>query len=345
MSRPTARVLALLEILQGGGLHTAADLGARLGVDERTVRRYVTHLVDLDVPIESVRGPYGGLRLAAGFRMPPLMLTEDEAFAVLLGVVAGRRAGVVTTSAEAADSAAAKIRRVLPRALAARLEALFQTADFTAPERDVVTPETSVLLQMAEAARGRHPVTIDYTDRSGRRTTRTVHPYGVVAHAGRWYVIGPDSASGALRSFRLDRVSRVRATQGTFDVPEDFDPTDEVLSGLARTPWRHDVVVEVNGAAAEVSARLPPGLARVEARESGWVRIRLQAERLDWVPSLLAGLGLPFVIQAPAELRELMAAWVGRLAGCVAATDLPAATTAWDHPPAVPAGCARRCGT
>ena len=93
MPRPTARVLALLEILQGGGTHTAADLARRLDVDERTVRRYAEHLLDLDVPVESVRGRYGGYRLAPGFRMPPLMLTDEEALAVLLGLVAGHRAG------------------------------------------------------------------------------------------------------------------------------------------------------------------------------------------------------------------------------------------------------------
>jgi predicted DNA-binding transcriptional regulator YafY len=91
MSRPTSRVLALLEILQAGGTHTAAALAGRLGVDERTVRRYVAHLVDLDVPVRSERGRYGGFRLAPGFRMPPLMLTDDEALAVVLGLVAAQR--------------------------------------------------------------------------------------------------------------------------------------------------------------------------------------------------------------------------------------------------------------
>ena len=99
MTRPTARVLALLEILQSGGTRTVGDLAARLGVDERTVRRYVVHLADLGIPVQSVRGRYGGYRLAPGYRMPPLMLTDDEALAVLLGLVAGRRTGLVTTPA------------------------------------------------------------------------------------------------------------------------------------------------------------------------------------------------------------------------------------------------------
>src|ERR1700722_4859357 len=94
MARPTAHVLMLLELLQSGGVRTAAELADRLGVDERTVRRYVDHLLDLDVPVESVRGRYGGYRLASGYRMPPLMLTDDEAVAVLLGLVGTRRAAL-----------------------------------------------------------------------------------------------------------------------------------------------------------------------------------------------------------------------------------------------------------
>ena len=111
MARPTSRALALLELLQSGGTRTVAELADRLGVDERTVRRYAGHLLDLDVPVESVRGRYGGYRLAAGYRIPPLMLGDDEALAVLLGLVAGRRAGLLTASETASETAAAKIRR------------------------------------------------------------------------------------------------------------------------------------------------------------------------------------------------------------------------------------------
>src|SRR5262245_7830700 len=97
MARPTAGVLTLLELLQSGGIRTMAELSDRLGVDPRTVRRYVGHLIDLDVPVESVRGRYGGYRLAAGYRLPSLMLSDDEALAVLLGLIAGRRGGSATT--------------------------------------------------------------------------------------------------------------------------------------------------------------------------------------------------------------------------------------------------------
>ena len=156
MARPTAHVLMLLELLQSGGVRTAAELADRLGVDERTVRRYVDHLLDLDVPVESVRGRYGGYRLASGYRMPPLMLSDDEALAVLLGLVVGRRAGLITATGTASETAAAKIRRLLPGRLAGRLEAVLESLAFTAAPGEFPAPETDVLLAVADAVRHHH---------------------------------------------------------------------------------------------------------------------------------------------------------------------------------------------
>jgi predicted DNA-binding transcriptional regulator YafY len=329
MTRPTARVLALLEILQAGGTRTAADLARRLGVDERTVRRYVDHLIELDIPVWSERGRYGGYRLAPGYRMPPLMLTDDEALAVLLGLIAGQRAGLVTTPAVAMESAAAKMRRVLPEALGRRLDALLATTDFTAPARPAATQETGVLLVLAEAAWHRQPVAVSYTARDGRRSERTVHPYGIVVHSGRWYVTGADSASGEVRMFRLDRIEDATVLPGAFEIPAGFDPAARVLSGLAGVPYQHEVSVRVQGPADQVRARLPAGIATVAElpagpeRESGeWVRLRLRAERLDWIPSLLAWLDCPFVIEYPDALRGHVHNLARRLA--TSADDVPA---------------------
>ena len=146
MARPAARVLTLLELLQSGGVRTMAELADRLGVDGRTVRRYVDHLLDLDVPVESVRGRHGGYRLAPGYRMPPLMLTDEEALAVLLGLVAGRRAGLMTATGTASETAAAKIRRVLPQRLARRLEDVLGSLAFTGPPGEFPAPDSAVLL-------------------------------------------------------------------------------------------------------------------------------------------------------------------------------------------------------
>src|ERR1700693_290670 len=158
VARPTARVLSLLELLQSGGVRTVAELAGRLGVDGRTVRRYVDHLSDLDVPVESVRGRYGGYRLASGYRMPPLMLSDDEALAVLLGLVASRRTGLVTTTGAASETAAAKIRRVLPERLARRLDAVLDSLAFTGPPGETPAPDTGVLLSIADAVRHRRPI-------------------------------------------------------------------------------------------------------------------------------------------------------------------------------------------
>ena len=155
MARPTARVLSLLELLQSGGVRTVAELAGRLGVDERTIRRYADHLLDLDVPVESVRGRYGGYRLAPGYRMPPLMLSDDEALAVMLGLIAGRRIGLVTATGTASETAAAKIRRVLPGRLARRLDAVLGSLAFTASPGQTPAPDGAVLLSIADAEIGR----------------------------------------------------------------------------------------------------------------------------------------------------------------------------------------------
>jgi predicted DNA-binding transcriptional regulator YafY len=235
------------------------------------------------------------------------MLTDEEALAVLLGLVTGR----VATSAEANGSAAAKLRRVLPEKLGRRLDALLQSTDFTTPERPPAPPETRVLLLLAEAARERQPVAITYTDRTGRTSDRTLFPYGIVAHSGRWYVTGADSASGEVRTFRLDRISAPAVRAGTFDVPDDFDPAEHVVTGIARAPWAHAVSVRVRGTVEEIRDRLPR-IALVSA-DGEWVRVELTAERLDWVPLLLARLDRPFVIERPDELRDHVRALAERL--------------------------------
>jgi predicted DNA-binding transcriptional regulator YafY len=397
-------VLALLELLQGGGTRRVADLAERLGVDERTVRRYAEHLIDLDIPVRSIRGRYGGYQLAPGYRMPPLMLTDDEAVAVAIGLVVGRRAGLVPEST-ASESALAKLRRVLPTRLADHLGALLATSSFTAPPRRALPTDTGVLLTLAEAARDRLAVELAYTDRQRRSSTRTISPYGVVAHAGRWYVATAD------RTFRLDRITSVKLLKATTGeepaeppaVAEDpkaaEDPAAAVLRSLASTPWTYQVSVRVTGTVDDVESRLPLGLAvvtpvtsasapagvpsapadagvgsapagagagsapadagvpsapadagagslsadaavgsapagagagsapadarartalAVDARPApagtAEVRVEFRAEQLNWVPALLAGLGRPFVIEEPAELRQHVAELARRLA-------------------------------
>lgn len=348
MSRPTARVLTLLELLQSGGLRTVAELADRLGVDERTVRRYADHLLDLDVPVESVRGRYGGYRLGPGFRMPPLMLSDDEALAVLLGLVAGRRAGLTTAAGTAGETAAAKIRRVLPERLRARLDTVLDSLAFTGPGAEPAAPDTTVLLALADAVSRQRPVALRYTTAGGRRGERILHPYGLVAHAGRWYVTGAVPAIGEDRTFRLDRIASARTLPGSFEPPEGVDPAERVLTGLATAPYRYEVVLRIAGTAEQIRTRLPASVAVVtepqppaaapdspgSAGSAGspdssgaaalagagdpddparWSRVELRVERLDWLPGVLASLDLPFAIERPEELRSLVTALSDRL--------------------------------
>jgi predicted DNA-binding transcriptional regulator YafY len=315
MARPTARVLTLLQLLQSGGLRTLSELAERLEVDERTVRRYVDHLIDLEVPVESVRGRHGGYRLAPGYRMPPLMLTEDEALAVMLGLVAGHRSGA---DAAAHETATAKIRRVLPERLARRLDAVLGSVAFTTPPVATTAPDGTVLLTIASAVESHRPVSIRYTDRDGRSSTRLLHPHGLVVHSGRWYVTGADPQLGEDRTFRLDRIADARTLPGAFQPPAGIDAAQRVVSGFAGAAYRHEVTLRVAGTVEQLRTRLPASVATVVEPPAGageeWLRVELRVQRLDWLPGVLASLDLPFAVERPDELRTLVAALADRLA-------------------------------
>jgi predicted DNA-binding transcriptional regulator YafY len=303
-------VLTLLELLQSGGLRTAAELAQRLGVDERTVRRYVEHLLELEIPVESVRGRYGGYRLARGFRLPPLMLGDDEALAVLLGLLAGRRSGLTTAFGPASETAAAKIRRVLPTRLGERLQDVLDSVAFTGEPVENSALDATVLLTISDAVANRRPIAIAYGD----RTDRTVHPHAIVSHGDRWYVRALDPAIGEARTFRLDRIGSARTLPGSFEPPTD-DPAESLLTGFATADYRYEVAIRVRGAAEQIRTRFPVSVAVIKEVEEqpGWQRLVIRAERLDWIPPTLAALDLPFEIEGPVELRDLVLAFAERL--------------------------------
>nr|WP_281373176.1 WYL domain-containing protein [Kineococcus aurantiacus] len=314
----------MLELLQSSsGTRTVAELAARLEVDERTVRRYVAHLVDLDVPVQSVRGPYGGVRLGPGHRMPPLMLTDEEALVVLLGLVTAHPSGVLAASPGVVDAAVSKLRRVLPVAVGERVGALVQTAAAAAPRAGAA--RTSTLLLLARAVHEHRPVALTRTAADGGRTLRTVHPFGVVARSGRWYLCAADPATGAVRTFRVDRIDAAEVLAGSFDVPDGFSAADHVRATLSAVPWRHEVSLRVRGTADEVERLFPPGLATTgdASPEPGWVRVTFRAERLDWVPGLLAALPVPFVVDGPEALRDLVRSLAARLLGSAGGAAAP----------------------
>ncbi|WP_419817471.1 helix-turn-helix transcriptional regulator [Glaciibacter flavus] len=313
MPRPTARVLALLELLQAGGTRTAAQLAERLGVDERTVRRYVDHLLELEVPVDTVRGRYGGYRIAAGHRLPPLMFTEAEAVATSLGLAAAARSGPSEEVRVSAETAFAKLHRVLPTRSAERLRALLEVRSTQQTPPRVEVP-SAVLLTAAEAARDRRPLRIRHLGRSGQPTERAVLPWGVVEHRSRWYLVGPDSATDKVRTFRLDRIAAAEFGPGRFDVPNAFDPEAHLLTALARVPREHEVQVLVRAGLDRVRAQLPEGVAvlTVEPDADG-VRVELRAQNLGWVAGILAMLDAPFRIERPEALRTEVLALASRL--------------------------------
>ncbi|GAB2959758.1 YafY family transcriptional regulator [Amycolatopsis acidiphila] len=312
MTHPLIRVLALLELLQAHAGLTGTELAGRLGTDVRTVRRYVAHLRELGIPVEAGRGRHGGYRLARGYRMPPLVLSNDEALAVVLGLLAGERLGM-NPAAPAGAGALAKIERVLPDALREPLAAMRDTLGFTAHTVTGRAPEAGVLLALAQASRRGRSVGLRYESWRGEQTERDLDPYGVVFHAGRWYVTGHDHLRGTLRTFRIDRIASVVPGSGAFVAPAGFDPVARVASSLARAPYRWEVEVLIDGPPAEVARRLPTTVAALTPAGDG-VLLVARAERLDGMAHLLAALEWPFTIRRPDELRVALGELAQRLA-------------------------------
>jgi predicted DNA-binding transcriptional regulator YafY len=286
----------MLELLQARGRVGGRELAERLGVEERTVRRYAVHLTDLGIPVVAERGRYGGYRLLPGYKLPPLMLSDDEATVVVLSLLAGRRMGLPDAAAE---SALGKIQRVLPDTVRAQVEALRVTLAFTFPEREGAAPATPVALTLATAAREGRRVGIRYRSWDGRESERDLDAYGLVLHSGRWYVSGLDHQSGEIRTFRVDRIAAVEPRSVTFEQPEGFDPAGHVTRSLAAVPYAHEVEV-VAGSLEELT--------------EGGVLLRARAEHLDGMARMLAGLGWPFTVHRPAELADAVREWSACLA-------------------------------
>lgn len=308
----TARALELLELLQSAHVRTVGELAERLGVDERTVRRDVRRLVEIGLPVESLRGRYGGYRLAPGRRVLPLMFTSEEAVAVFLGLSRGQAgpgwAGV------AGQTALAKITRALPADDARRVDAALAAMRGGGPEG--VDADPAVMLTLAEAVTLRRVVDLRYRDREGAPSRRTVHPYGLVARAGRWYLVAFDTGRQQERTFRVDRVETARALRETFARPEQHDMAARLEERFADADYRWTVVLRIRGTEEHIRAHLPPGVARLERLDPAvgtapddvlpWHRAEIHAESLDWLPGVIAALGCEVVIERPDELRALV---------------------------------------
>jgi predicted DNA-binding transcriptional regulator YafY len=301
---PTARLLELLELLQERPLTTGREIADRLGIDARTVRRYVDALHDLGIPVEGQRGVGGGYRVRPGYRLPPLMLSGDEAVVVVLGLLAARRQGL-EASEGTVDGALAKLHRVLPDTLRRRVEALETTLGFTAAERVGAPVASDVALLLAEAIRRQLRVAFAYTAFGGEETSRDVSPQGLVVHSGRWYLAAFDHGRDARRTFRVDRMRRVALADGPWRAPpRGFDAVASVSRSLARVPWRWECVVLLELPLEEAARRVPATIAELVEADEGRTQLRMRVDSLDWMAGVLARLGCRFTIQEPAELHE-----------------------------------------
>ena len=173
------------------------------GIDRRTVRRYVATLQELGIPIEGERGVGGGYRVRPGYRLPPLMLGDDEAAAVVFGLVAAARLGLAT---DGVDGALAKIHRVLPDAVRGRVEALESTLGFTTAPSETPPVAGAAALLLADAIRRRRRIHVRYRTFAGDESRRELSPFGLVVHSGRWYLAAHDHGRDDLRTFRVDRI-------------------------------------------------------------------------------------------------------------------------------------------
>jgi predicted DNA-binding transcriptional regulator YafY len=309
---PTSRLLELLELLQTRPLTTGREVADRLGIDARTVRRYVGVLQGLGIPIEGQRGVGGGYRIRPGYRLPPLMLGDDEAVAVVLGLLATRDSGPDGPS-DAVAGALAKISRVLPSTLRRQVEALEETLDFTASTR--TTPaDAALVLLLADAIRRHRRLQTAYRSFSGEESERELSPYGLVVHSGRWYLAAHDHGRDDLRTFRVDRMWRTALAEGAFVPPPDgFDPVGYVTHSLASVPWRWQVDVVLDLPVDEAARRIPATFAELAA-DPGGTLLRMRVSSLDWMATVLAGLGCGFTIGRPDELRASVRALAERLA-------------------------------
>lgn len=307
MASPAGRLLKLLELLQSGPLVTGREIADRLAIDRRTVRRDIVALQALGIPIEGERGLGGGYRLRPGYRLPPLMFSDDEAIAVAFGLIAAERHGLGS-----AEAALAKIRRVLPEVLRRRVEALESTTSVTTRPGDQAPAGTNALA-LADAIRRRRRIEVGYTTFAGETRERVLSPHGLVVHDSRWYLSAHDHLRDDLRTFRVDRIARVRTLRNPAAAPpEGFDPAEHVSRSLARVPYRWEVHVVLELAESDAAGRVPRTLAELES-EGERTHLRMRADSLDWAAAFLAGLGCEFTVVAPDELRPRLEQLAARL--------------------------------
>lgn len=318
MSDPTARTLALLSLLQTHRHWSGGELAERLGVSERTVRRDVDRLRELGYPVLAAPGVDGGYQLAAGAHLPPLLVDDDEAVALAVGLRAAAGAAIEGIE-ETTVRVMAKLEQILPDRLRRRVDALNSNVDVLrwAP-RDHV-PAAS-LTTLAQACRDREEVRFEYTRRDGESARRLVRPHQLVSVGHRWYLVAWDVRRVDWRTFRVDRMEEPRLAGARFEpraLPAK-SAAEFVAAGLRSATQQHAAVVRIEGDPERVTAMSHWFGGQMSPIDGDATRLRLGADALEWLASMIAILATSFDItieHAPPEVHDLLAAAGRRLRG------------------------------
>jgi len=311
MSRPTIRVLSLLELLQSNGQMTGTELANQLGVDKRTVRRYVRVLEDLGIPVMTEQGRGGGYSLVAGFKLPPMMFTHEETLALSLGLMAANNLRLAGTQS-ALNSVQAKLERVMPARLKSRARAISNSISVMLPNSvaDKPQPHLEPLLEALE----RHlSVRIRYARHQQDALSRRVDPYGLLfRRGGLWYMTGYCHLRQALRTFRLDRIQKIETLEHHFERPANFDTSEHFRQSLDAMPCNVDVKVLIHANKSEAEEVLG-SMAGVLQRHDNGLLLSTRTDSCDWFTLWLSQLPFDFTILEPVALKQALKVQAERL--------------------------------
>ena len=311
MAKPTTRVLAVLELLQSQGLVSGSELARRIEVDARTLRRYISALEEMGIPITTEQGRYGGYRLVPGYKLPPMMFSEEEAQALSLGLIAAKGLGLAD-AAPAIESVQAKLDRVLPSAPRKTIAALRDSVALQTGNART-NADARLLRVLSESAGTRRTAALRYRAADGALTSRDFDVYGNVFRGGRWYVVGHCHLRQGLRTLRLDRVAHAELKERPFTRPDPFDAVEYLNRALASVPRGVPTELFLHTDLECARRELFNGLGVPEAVEGGVV-LRGYCDELDWYARELMRLPVSFDVRAPLELRATLARLASELA-------------------------------
>ncbi|MEU9829308.1 helix-turn-helix transcriptional regulator [Micromonospora chersina] len=312
MLETAARLLRLLSLLQTPREWTGAELAERLSVSTRTVRNDVDRLRNLGYPVHGSRGAVGGYRLGAGGTLPPLLLDDEEAVAVAIGLrtAAG---GTITGVEETSLRALAKLEQVLPARLQRRVDALKRYA--VVVPRDDLGPRVDAdrLSVLAAACRDHERLRFGYRSHDGSESRREVEPYRLVNWGRRWYLVGFDVERADWRTFRVDRL-HPRTPTGPRFIPRDLpeEAVDQVRRGVSSAAWRYRAQVVVHAPAEQLIEQINAAIGTITPVDDTHCLLDTGADSIEALAVHLGLLGVDFTVTEPAELVELVRTLAGR---------------------------------